>query len=248
VAPLTNLACRKAVEYAVDKQSVQTAWGGPVAGGQIASTIMPPTITGYQQFDLYNAMSKPNGDVTAAKQQLTQCGQPNGFSTNLSYRSDRPTETAAATAIQASLAKVGIKVTLKGFPSGSYYTNFAGAPAYVHSHGIGIAMGGWYPDWPNGWGDLDSLVDGATIAPTGNTNIAELNDPVINDLFKKSNTLTGDARNPLWSQIDKQAMSDAAILPMVYAKALFYRPTSLTNVYVWQGYGEYNYSVLGLKS
>ena len=42
VAPLTNLACRKAVEYAVDKQSVQTAWGGPVAGGQIASTVMSP--------------------------------------------------------------------------------------------------------------------------------------------------------------------------------------------------------------
>jgi peptide/nickel transport system substrate-binding protein len=248
VAPLTNLACRKAVEYAVDKQAVQTAWGGPVAGGQIASTIMPPTITGYQKFDLYNAQSKPTGDVTAAKQQLQQCGQPNGFSTNLSYRSDRPSETAAATAIQASLAKVGIKVTLKGFPSGSYYTNFAGAPAYVHSHGIGISMGGWFPDWPNGWGDLDSLVDGATIVPTGNTNIAELNDSKINNLFAKSAKLTGSARDPIWAQIDKQAMTDAAILPMVYAKALFYRPPSLTNVYVWQGYGEYNYSVLGMKS
>jgi len=248
VAPLTNLACRKAIEYAVDKQAVQTAWGGPVAGGQIASTIMPPTITGYQKFDLYGALSKPTGDLTAAKQQLQQCGQPNGFSTNLSYRSDRPTETAAATAIQASLAKVGIKVTLKGFPSGSYYTNFAGAPAYVHSHGIGIAMGGWFPDWPDGFGFLDSLVDGATIVPTGNTNIAELNDPVINNLFAKSATVSSADRTAIWAQIDKQAMSDAAILPMVYAKALMYRPTSLTNVYVSGGYGEYNDSVLGVKS
>ena len=57
--------------------------------------------------------------------------------------------------MQASLAQVGIKVTLKGFPSGSYYTNFAGAPAYVHSHDIGIAMGGWFPDWPDGFGFLD---------------------------------------------------------------------------------------------
>ena len=54
-----------------------------------------------------------------------------GFSTNLGYRSDRPKETAVATALQASLALAGIKVTLKGFPAGSYYTNFAGAPAYV---------------------------------------------------------------------------------------------------------------------
>jgi peptide/nickel transport system substrate-binding protein len=248
VAPLTNLACRKAVEYAVDKQSVQTAWGGPVAGGQIASTVMSPTISGYQKFDLYNALSKPTGDLTAAKQQLTQCGQPNGFSTNLSYRSDRPSEVAAATAIQASLARVGIKATLKGFPSGSYYTNFAGAPAYVHSHDIGIAMGGWFPDWPDGFGFLDSLVDGATIVPTGNTNIAELNDPAINNLFAKSATASAADRTAIWAQIDKQAMSDAAILPMVYAKSLFYRPTSLTNVYVSGGYGEYNYSVLGVKS
>ena len=249
VAPLTNLACRRAVEYAVDKQSVQSAWGGPVAGGQIATTVMSPTIPGYQKFDLYEALSKPNGDLTAAKQQLAQCGQPNGFSTNLSYRSDRPSEVAAATAIQASLARVGIKTTLKGFPSGSYYTNFAGAPAYVHSHGIGISLGGWFPDWPDGFGFLDSLVDGATIVPTGNSNIAELNDPVINNLFATSATLSSAAaRTPIWAQIDKQAMSDAAILPMVYAKALFYRPTSLTNVYVSGGYGEYNYSVLGVKS
>ena len=90
---------------------------------------------------------------------------------------------------------MGIKATLKGFPSGSYYTNFAGAPAYVHSHGIGISMGGWFPDWPDGFGFLDSLVDGATIVPTGNTNIAELNDPVINNLFAKSATLSSADRD-----------------------------------------------------
>jgi peptide/nickel transport system substrate-binding protein len=248
VAPLTNVHCREAVEYAVDKQSVQTAWGGPVAGGAIATTVMTPVITGYQKFDLYNALSQPTGDLTAAKQQLAMCGQPNGFSANLSYRADRPRETAAATAIQASLARAGIKVTLKGYPSGSYYTNFAGAPAYVHSHDIGIAMGGWVSDWPNGFGFLDSLVAGNTIAPTGNTNVSELNDPVINNLFTKSNTLIGAARTPIWAQIDKQTMTDAAMLPMVYAKAVLYRPPSLTNVYVWEPYGEYDYAVLGVKS
>ncbi len=248
VAPMNNLHCREAVEYAVNKVNVQTAWGGPAAGGAIASTLMPPVIAGYKSFDLYNALSKPTGDITSAKQQLAQCGQPNGFSTNLSYRSDRPKETAAATAIQASLAQAGIKVTLKGFPSGSYYTNFAGAPAYVHSHDIGIAMGGWSADWPNGFGFLDELVAGNTIAPTGNTNIAELNDPVINNLFTKSNTITGDARTAIWSQIDMQLMKDAAVLPMVYARSLDYRAPSMTNAYIWDQFGMYNYAVLGVKS
>ena len=164
VAPLNNLHCREAVEYAADKVTMQTAWGGPVAGGAIGSTIMPPNIVGYKSFDYYNALSQPNGDITAAKQQLQMCGQPNGFSTSLAYRSDRPTETAAVTALQASLAAAGIKVTLKGFPAGSYYTDFAGAPAYVHSHDLGMAAGGWGADWPNGFGFLDSLVAGNTIS------------------------------------------------------------------------------------
>jgi peptide/nickel transport system substrate-binding protein len=248
VAPLNNIHCREAVEYAADKVTMQTAWGGPIAGGQIASTIMPPNIIGYKSFDYYNALSQPNGDVTAAKQQLAMCGQPNGFSTNLAYRSDRPTETAAVTALQASLAAAGIKVTLKGFPAGSYYTDFAGAPAYVHSHNLGMAAGGWGADWPNGFGFLDSLVDGNTIAPTGNSNISELNDPVINNMFTESSKVTGAARTAIWSQIDQQALKDAAILPMVYQKVVLYRPSNLTNVYVQPYYGMYNYAVLGVSS
>jgi ABC-type transport system substrate-binding protein len=248
VAPLNNLHCREAVEYAANKVTMQTAWGGPYAGGQIASTIDPPNIIGYKSFDLYNALTQPTGDMTAAKQQLALCGQPNGFSTNLAYRSDRPTEAAAVTALQASLAQAGIKVTLKGFPSGTYYTNFAGAPAYVHSHDLGLAAGGWGADWPDGFGFLDELVNGNTIAPTGNTNIEELNDPVINKLFTQSSTVTGAARTAIWSQIDMQAMKDAGILPMVYQKVLLYRPPNLTNVYVQAYYGMYNYAVLGVSS
>ena len=248
VAPLNNLHCRQAIEYAANKVTMQTAWGGPVAGGAIASTIMPPNIVGYKSFDYYNALSQPNGDVTAAKQQLAMCGQPNGFSTSLAYRSDRPTETAAVTALQASLAAAGIKVTLKGFPAGSYYTDFAGAPAYVHAHDLGMAAGGWGADWPNGFGFLDELVAGNTIAPTGNTNIAVENNPVINNLFTESSKLSGTARTAVWSQIDQQAMKDAAILPMVYQKVLLFRPTNLTNVYVQAYYGMYNYAVMGVSS
>ncbi|MGD0602671.1 MAG: ABC transporter substrate-binding protein [Streptosporangiaceae bacterium] len=248
VAPLNNLHCREAVEFAVNKQTTDDAYGGPVAGGAIASTIMPPNIIGYKSFDLYDALSKPTGNITAAKQQLALCGQPNGFSTSLAYRADRPKETAAATAIQAALTAVGIKLTLKGFPSGSYYTDFAGAPAYMASHKISIAMGGWGADWPNGFGFLDELANGNAIAPTGNTNISSLSDPVINSDFAKSSTLTGAARTAVWPTVDQQIMSDAAIVPLIYAKALLYRPSALTNVY-WQAYyGMYNYAVLGAKS
>src|SRR5262249_57727720 len=96
--------------------------------GAIASTAMPPTVIGYYKFDLYHALSKPSGDIAAAKQQLQQCGQPNGFSTNIAFRSDRPREVASSQALQASLSQVGIKTTLKGYTSANYYGNFAGVP------------------------------------------------------------------------------------------------------------------------
>jgi len=248
VAPFTNLHCREAVEYAANKTTLQDAWGGPIAGGQIASTVNPPNIIGFSKFDLYNALSQPNGDVSDAKTQLQQCGQPNGFSTTMGYRNDNPQETAAATALQASLQQVGIKLTLKGFAGGTYYTSFCGDPAYVHSHSLGLCAGGWGADWPDGYGFLDELSNGNAIASTGNTNIEELNDSVINNLFAKANTETGAARTAIWAQVDHQIMADAGILPEVYQKSLIYVPTSATNVFVQTYYGMLDYLAIGASS
>ena len=118
----------------------------------------------------------------------------------------------------------------------------------MHSHGIGIAAGVWQGDWPNGYGFLDSLSAGNAISPTGNTNISELNDSVINNLFMQSSSVTGAARTAIWSQIDEQILKDAVILPGIYQKTVLYRPPDLTNVYVQAYYGMYNYAVLGVSS
>jgi peptide/nickel transport system substrate-binding protein len=242
---IPNVHCREAIEYGADKTGMQDALGGP-QGGQIASTVMPPNILGYTKFDDYNALTQPNGDDSAARQQLKLCGQPSGFATGLAYRADRPQEVAAAQALQQSLAAIGIKVNLDGSASGDY-ANQVGSPAYVHAHDLGIVMGGWGADWPDGYGFLDQLSNGSTIAAAGNTNIAEINDPTINGLFAKAADGTGRSNLPVWGQIDKRIMSLAAILPMVYQRVLLYRNPNLTNVYVDSYYGMYNYAVLGVK-
>jgi len=248
VKPLDNVHCRRAVQYAADKVAYQTAYGGPVAGGQIASTVLTPNIVGYQKFDLYEATTKPHGDLTKARQELQACGQPNGFSTTMAFRSDRPKEKATATAQQEALSRVGIKLTLQGYPSGKYFTNFAGVPNYVHQHSLGLAVGGWAPDWPDGYGMLYYVTAGPAIQAAGNTNISELNNPQVNQMFDKA-VATKDAteRNKIWSQIDRKVMAEAVILPGVYAKSLLYRDPDLTNVFVQNYYAMYNYSTLGKK-
>jgi len=247
VPPLNNIHCRMAIEFAANKTNLQTAYGGPV-GGAIASTAIPPTVIGYSKFDLYHALSKPGGDTAAAKQQLSLCGHPSGFSTNVAFRSDRPREVASSSALQASLAQVGIKANLKGFTAANYYGNFAGVPNYVHSHGIGLAAGGWAPDWPNAYGWGWALYDGGSIVPAGNTNIAELNDPAVNNLFVQLEAATTQSASiSISKQIDMAVMKDAVYLPGVYVKTLLYRPPSLTNVSFNAYYGMYDYGVLGMK-
>ena len=248
VAPLNNVACRQAIEYAANKTNLQTAYGGPVAGGAVASTVAPPNIIGQKPFDLYEAITKPGGDVAKAKAALKTCGHPSGFTTSIAFRSDRPKEVSAATALQQALSQVGIKTQLHGYPAGTYYANFAGVPRFVHQHDLGIDFGGWAPDWPDGYGFFDFITAGNTIGAAGNTNIEELNDPIVNNLLAKYGTTTDAAtRNSYTAQIDMQVMKDAAILPEVYAKSLLYRNPNLTNVYVQAYYGMYNYAVLGLK-
>ena len=117
----------------------------------------------------------------------------------------------------------------------------------MSSHNIGIAFGGWGADWPDGYGFLDELVAGNAIVPAGNTNIGMLNDPVVNNLFTKAAGITdATQRNAIWGQIDQQVMKDAVIVPIVYAKALIYRPSTLTNVYFNQAYQLNNYAVKGV--
>jgi len=249
VKPFDNVHCKRAVEYATDKLAVQTALGGPLAGGKIATTITPPTVTGYEQADRYPSGADNHGDLVKAKDELTQCGQPNGFTINLGARSDRPKEISSAQAIQQGLAKVGIKVEIKQFPSGDYFNKFAGAPSYVREHGLGLMMMKWGADWPTGFGFLQQIVDGRAIKPSGGTNLQETNLDSVNKLFDDvaSNTDV-NARNKIYTQIDQLVMEDAGIVPLVYASQLLYRPKNVTNVMVTAALsGQYDYLNMGLK-
>lgn len=245
---IPNLHCREAIEYAADKTTLQGAYGGPVAGGQIASTVLPPTVLGYRNFDLYQATSMPGGDTGDARAQLRRCGKPGGFRFTIAYRTDAPGDPQAAAALRAALRKVGISTTLRGFPADKYYTGFAGVPGFVHAHDIGVALGSWGADWPDGYAFLYELSDGRAIIPFGNVNISELSDPVIDRLFGRAVTTVSPAvTTAIWPKIDIDIMKDAAILPIVYQKVLLYRPPDVTNVYVDDVYGTYNYAVLGLQ-
>ena len=244
VAPLDNIHCRKAVLYAADRTGYQRAYGG-ATGGEIATNILPPVIPGAERFDLYPSPNN-TGDIAKARDELAQCGRPNGFTTGISYRAERPKEKATAEALQQSLARAGIRLEIKPYPLTDYGRLYAGKPDYAKANGLGLMVFGWGADWPDGYGFLSQIVDSRVIRTTGgNTNLG-VKDPAIDRLLDQA-LLTTDtaAREQIWVDIDRKVMENAFVLPGVWAKGLLYRPPNLTNVFITDGFQMYDYLALG---
>ncbi|MFC3995887.1 ABC transporter substrate-binding protein [Nocardiopsis sediminis] len=245
VAPFDDKACREAILYAADKTTMQAAWGGEV-GGDIATTMLPPGIPGYQEADPY-ATPDNAGDPARVEESLEECGQPDGFATNISYRSDRDKEKKAAEALQQALAEYGIETQLKGYEAGTYTSEQAGSPAFVEREELGIMAYGWGADWPSGYGFLQQIMHGDSIKDAGNSNLSELDDPEVNDLLDEAaQEPDAAAREELYAQIDAAAMDSATFLPYLDQKTLLYRPENVTNVYVHQNFKMYDYSAMGV--
>ncbi|OJF12298.1 ABC transporter substrate-binding protein [Couchioplanes caeruleus] len=247
VEPFTNIECRKAVIYAADPTSLQTARGGPVAGGDIGTNMLPPNIAGSDpQYDPYGRLQgKPQADK--AKQALAACGKPEGFNTIIAVRNNRPAEIKTAEALQAALGTVGIKATIDQY-DGAQVASVTGSPDNVHKKGYGIIIGGWGADWQTGTGYMQALVDSRYIQKNGNYNLAEISDPAIDKMFDDAALQTDPAKAAeIYKQLNTKVMEGAYYLPFVFDKALNYRNPRLTNVYVHDAFGMVDFQALGVS-
>jgi peptide/nickel transport system substrate-binding protein len=239
VAPLTNVHCRRAIFYAINKADLRTARGGSY-GGDIANTMTPPNIPGYDATaNAYPNGTDNTGDLTKAKAELTQCGQPSGFTINMAYV-NKGAGTKVFVATQNALARVGIKVVSAPGDQASYYSTYIGSPANIVAKKLGILVAGWGADFPTGNGFWNSIVNGTAILPTGNSNYASLNDPVINGLLTQGLTETDPTKLAnIYKQVDAEVMQDAVMLPFQFDKTLYWHTARLTNLYLQAGLGYY---------
>jgi peptide/nickel transport system substrate-binding protein len=227
VKPFDNVHCRRAVFYALNKAAALQIAGGSAAGA-VAQSATPPGIPGYDpSYDPYPNGKDHTGDLTAAKKELTLCGQPNGFSTKFAYSTPDATNGKAFANVKNSLARVGIKVTAATTSAESYYSTFIGSPSNVKKQGLGIMAAGWGADFPTLYGFYQNIVNGATIKDPGTSNYASINDPTVNKILDDTGTPTTPA---LGTQLNKALMATAEFLPTRFDKTLWFRSTRLTNV------------------
>ncbi|MXM67441.1 ABC transporter substrate-binding protein [Streptomyces sp. HUCO-GS316] len=252
VKPFDNIHCRKAVIYGADHVSLQTARGGPVAGGDIGTNMLPPTVPGSegQKYDPYelNGANK-SGNAAKAKEELKACGQPNGFKTTIAVRNNKPVEVATAESLQASLKKVGITVDIDQY-DGSQTSGIIGSPSNVKKKGYGIIIMGWGADFGSVQGFGLPLWDGKYILESGNNNFALIDDKKINGLFDTYVKTQDDAgKLQIAKDINHAVMDGGYYLPFVFEKFVNWRGNRLANVYTSDAFsGMYDFVNLGLKS
>ncbi|GAA2596577.1 ABC transporter substrate-binding protein [Dactylosporangium fulvum] len=246
VAPFDNVHCRRAVQYAVDKGAVQTARGGPDAGGEIAGGMLPPGVPGHDPaLDPFQTRGgKPQ--VDRAREELGRCGRPDGFATVIAA-TNSPKAMKTAEAIQASLAAIGVTARIDPSDPSLYARSVVGSPSNVHQQGYGLILSAWSADFPTGYGFFPTLVDGRRILPSGNNNYAEIDDVFINEQLDQARTTTDPTRSAgIWQRVDAAVMDSATMLPLTYDKVLNYRNPRLTNVFVNQFYGGWDVTSLGV--
>lgn len=252
VKPFDNIHCRMAVIYGADHVSLQNARGGPLAGGDIGTNMLPPSVPGAegQKYDPYQlAGANKNGNAAKAKEELKACGQPNGFKTTIAVRNNKPAEVATAQSLQASLKKVGINTEIDQY-DGSQTTGIIGSPSNVQKKGYGIIIMGWGPDFPSVQGFGLPLWDSKYIQQSGNNNYALINDKTIDGLFDQYvTTLDNPGKAKIATEINHKVMEGAYYLPFVFEKFINWRGDNLANVYTTDGYaGTYDFVNLGLKN
>ncbi|CAM5573281.1 peptide ABC transporter substrate-binding protein [Streptomyces xanthochromogenes] len=250
VAPFDNEHCRKAVIYGSDHKSLQTARGGPQAGGDIATNMLPPIISGSDPaYDPYGVTQNDGAaNVAKAKEELAACGKPGGFSTTIAVRNNKPAEVATAQSMQAALAKVNIKADIDQY-DGSQTTGIIGNPEVVKKKNYGIIIMGWGPDFASGQGFLLPLVDSKFILSNGNNNYSMLKDPAIDKLFDDAIAAnTPEEAAGIYKQINQKVSEHAVYLPFVFEKNVKWRSSRLTNVYTTtNNNGFYDYASLGVE-
>ncbi|MFE5399079.1 ABC transporter substrate-binding protein [Streptomyces sp. NPDC056568] len=251
VKPFDNIHCRKAVLYGADHVSLQTARGGPVAGGDIGTNMLPPSVPGSegQKYDPYGmAGENKKGNVAKAKEELKACGKPNGFKTTVAVRNNKPVEVATAESLQASLKKVGIDLEIYQY-DGAQYASVIGSPTNVAKKGYGIIIMGWGPDFPSVQGYGLPLWHSDYILDSANNNFAMIKDKAIDGLFADYLTELDDSgKAKIATEINHKVMEGAYYLPFVFEKFINWRSSRLANVYTTDGYsGMYDFVNIGLK-
>jgi peptide/nickel transport system substrate-binding protein len=210
IAPFNNLKARQAVNYAVNKNSAVTLYGGKQLGVPTC-TILPPAFPGYEKSCAYNSNSSSTyagPDLKKAKA-LVKASGTFGDKVAVVAQND-PVDEAVGEYVQGVLNSIGYKATLKPLSQNIEFN-------YIQNtnNKVQISVTQWFQDYPAASDFLKVLLSCANFhkGTDNSINIAGMCVPAIDKKMATAEKLeltNQTAANKLWGQIDTQIMKTQA--------------------------------------
>ncbi len=197
--PFDDLKVREAVNYAVDPAALERIYVGSLVGTQ---QILPPGMPGYEKFELF-----PH-DLAKAKAMIKEA-DPADMDVTVWGDSEAENE-AAATYYNDVLGQIGFNTTLKIINPDNYFTVIGNQSTPE----LDTGWSDWFQDYPHPNDFFQPLLAGESILPTNNTNIAEIDDPKLNQRISELGEVPlGPDEEAAYAELDREYMEQAPWAP-----------------------------------
>jgi len=214
IKPLDNVNVRKAIIAATDRTALILTRGGSYIGIP-ATHMIPPGMPGFDQaggnagpgYDYY---ASPKANLSLAESYMKKAGYPSGKYSGpaLSAVGDNasPAKETAEAFVQQMKA-LGFNIQLTEVPRSTLLSKYCSVPK---SQPAFCPTGAWGKDFFDSQSELDPLLNGRNIAPSGNTNWAQANNPAIDKQLDAAAALTPPtSRASAYANINKAATGNA---------------------------------------
>lgn len=216
------LEVRKAIATAWPYDAEWKAAGVNPYTAERSTTILPPSIPGYQKYTPLPGLNDAGaGDPAAAKQQLQSAGKL-GFEVSWYYDNTKPIPQQVSQVRADALTKAGFKVKAIGVSTADLRTKIGDYNAPVN---LGQSPRGWCSDWPTGDSWFPVLFQSHSIAD-GNS-WGELSDKTLDAEIDADAALPSDQATPKWAALDQKIMGMYIAIPFYYDKMALVQGTNV---------------------
>jgi peptide/nickel transport system substrate-binding protein len=238
IAPFNSLMARKALNFAIDRNTVIALNGGPLAAAATCQ-VLPPTMPGYQPYCPYALQPGPGGAASAPDvaqaEQLVQASGTKGDKVTLLYGNEGAPFPSPATAryVVSVLDKLGYRASMRVVNPDAYWTMVGDSRDRIQ-----IAFFPWYQDYPAPSNFIDPVLTCGFFRPANpdNVNTAEFCDRSIDAQTQRA--LADEVGDPAtaagqWAAIDHELVDQAPWVPL-------YNPRDLTVLSARTGNYQFN--------
>jgi peptide/nickel transport system substrate-binding protein len=208
--PFDKQEAREAVNYAIDSNALVRIFGGRLKPG---CTLLPPQLTGYQDFDCKWGDPTAKGDMAKAKELVKQSGYEGEKVTVWTNNKDpRP---AIADYLRDLLNQMGFEAETKTLDQQVYFEQIG-----LKRTKAQIGFTDWYQDYPHPGDFFESLLSSDALKTEVTFNQGFVSDPKID---KTLDELRGERPEDVpdeWGELDEYVINDKAyVAPYGYEES-----------------------------